>query len=179
MSPAIESCEGQLLRCLRRRFFLGKEVTRVLTDTAIRRSPDCAPVNMDGCLAMTVACSVGLSDEEKLSILRRRDQFRQWHSLDEKRYCLVCGEIFTGREIEVIKSTDGNGPLKLICPTEHCHATPMEWVPPSEDVLIKIAMVEAECHWVRQVRQAGRATQSYQRSASNRTSRTRSKPRLG
>ena len=130
-------------------------------------------------LAMTLLSLIRLSDEEKLEVLRRLDQFRQWHSLDEKRYCLVCGEIFTGREIQVIESTDGDVPLRLVCPTEHCHAIPMEWVPPTEDVLIKIAMVEAECRWVRLVRQAGRAMQSYQRSASKTTSRTKSKPRLG
>jgi hypothetical protein len=130
-------------------------------------------------LAMTLLSLIRLSDEEKLNVLRRLDQFRQWHSLDEKRYCLVCGEIFTGREIQVIESTEGGAPLRVICPTEHCHAIPMEWVPPTEDVLIKIAMVEAECRWGRLVRQAGRAMQSYQRSASNTTSRTKSKPRLG
>jgi hypothetical protein len=131
-------------------------------------------------LAMTLLSLIRLSDEEKLNVLRRLDQFRRWHSLDEKRYCLVCGEIFTGREIQMIESTDGDVPLRLVCPTEDCHAIPMEWVPPTEDVLIKIAMVEAECRWVRLVRQAGRAMQSYQRSASNNTtSRTKSKPRLG
>jgi len=128
---------------------------------------------------MTVLSSIRLSDEEKLNVLRRLDQFRQWHSLDEKRYCLVCGEIFTGRQIQVIESTDGDAPLGVICPTEHCAATPMEWVPPTEDVLITIAMMEAECRWVRLVTQAGRAMQSDQRSASNTTSRTKPKPRLG
>ena len=128
---------------------------------------------------MTLLSSIRLSDEEKLNVLRRLDEFRQWHSLDEKRYCLVCGEIFTGREIQVIESTDEDALLGLICPTKHCHAIPMEWVPPTEDVLIKIAMVEAECRWVRLVTQAGRAMQSCQRSAINTTSRTKSKPRLG
>lgn len=128
---------------------------------------------------MRLVSSIELSDAEKLNVLRRLDQFREWHSLDEKRYCLVCGEIFTGREIQVIESTDGDAPLRVICPTEHCHAIPMEWVPPTEDVLITIAMVEVECRWVRLVTQAGRAMQSYQRSASNTTSRTKSKPRLG
>jgi hypothetical protein len=51
---------------------------------------------------MTLASSAKLSDEAKLDILQRLDQFRQWHSLDEKRYCLVCGEMITGREIDVI-----------------------------------------------------------------------------
>jgi hypothetical protein len=128
---------------------------------------------------MRLVSSIELSDAEKLNVLRGFDQFWQWHSLDEKRYCLVCGEIFTGREIHVIESTDGDAPLRVVCPTEHCHATPVEWVPPTEDVLIKIAMVEAECRWVRLVTQAGRAMQSDQRSTSNTTSRTKSKPGLG
>jgi hypothetical protein len=51
-------------------------------------------------LAVTLASSAKLSDEAKLDILQRLDQFRQWHSLDEKRYCLVCGEMITGREIK-------------------------------------------------------------------------------
>ncbi len=106
---------------------------------------------------MTVACSIKLSDEEKLNVLRRVDQFWQWRSLEEKRYCLVCGEMITGREIQVIADTRGNAQLRVSCPTEHCKAIPMEWVPPTEDVLIKIAMVEAECRWLRLVTQAGRA----------------------
>ncbi len=36
---------------------------------------------------------IKLSDEDKLEILQRLDQFRQWRSLDEKRYCLVCGKM--------------------------------------------------------------------------------------
>jgi len=50
-------------------------------------------------LAMALASPIKLSDEEKLNILQRLDQFRQWHSLDEKRYCLVCSKIITGRQI--------------------------------------------------------------------------------
>ena len=153
-------------------------MARILTDTPIRRSPDCGTLDTKGCFGNDAPFFDQVIRRRKLNVLRRLDQFRQWHSLDEKRYCLVCGEIFTGREIQVIESTDGDTPLRVICPTEHCHAIPMEWVPPTEDVLIKIAMVEAECRWVRLVRQAGRAMQSYQRSASNTTSRTKSKPRL-
>jgi hypothetical protein len=51
---------------------------------------------------MAPVSATKLSDQEKLDVLQRLDQFRQWHSLDEKRYCLVCGEIITGREIQVI-----------------------------------------------------------------------------
>jgi hypothetical protein len=94
---------------------------------------------------MALVSSTKLSDEEKLETLQRLDQFRQWHSLDEKRYCLVCGKIITGREIQVIGDTPGNGPLRIICPTEHCSAIPMDWVRPTDEVLIKVAMMEAEC----------------------------------
>ena len=103
-----------------------------------------------------------LSDEEKLDILRRLDEFRPWHSLDQKRYCLVCGEMITGRQIQMNESARGGTALRVVCPTKHCDATPIEWVLPTEDVLIKIAMVEAEGGWLRLVRQAGRAIQSCQ-----------------
>jgi hypothetical protein len=128
---------------------------------------------------MTLLSKVTLSDQEKLDILRRLDQFRRWSSLEEKRYCLVCGEIITGREINVIQTTGGNGPTRIICPTEHCNATPMEWVQPTDDVLIRIAMIEFECHWLCQVIRAGRAIQSlHKKTTSNTISRTRPKPRI-
>jgi hypothetical protein len=111
---------------------------------------------------MRLVSSVELSDQEKLKILRRLDQFRQWLSLDEKRYCLVCGEIITGREMNVIRATRANGPLRIACPTEHCNAMPMEWVQTTDDVLIRIAMVEFERCWLGQIIRAGRAMQSQQ-----------------
>jgi len=107
--------------------------------------------------------SITLSDEERLNVLRRLDQFRLWHSLDEKRYCLVCGEMITGSEIQVIVSPRDEDPLRLVCPTKRCDSMPIEWVLPTEDVLIKIAMVEAERDWFRLVKQAGRAIQSCQK----------------
>jgi len=126
---------------------------------------------------MTRAYSVTWSDEEKLNVLRRLDQFRRWRSLDEKRYCLVCGEMITGRQIQVIGNTHGNAQLCLICPTERCNATPIEWVCPTEEVLIKIAMVEAEYHRLCQIIQAGRAMQSCRRKrTSNTINEIRPKP---
>jgi hypothetical protein len=145
-----------------------------LTYTPIRKSSDCATITRRGRFGMTFVSSAKLSNEGKLDILRRFDQFRHWHSLDEKRYCLVCGEIITGRGIKVIRSTRGNGPLRIICPTEYCNATPMEWVRPTEEVLIKIAMVEAERRRLCLILQAGRAM----RSLPTKISRTRAKPPL-
>jgi hypothetical protein len=127
-------------------------------------------------LAMALVSPIKLSDEEKLDALQRLDQFRLWHSLDEKRYCLVCGEIITGREIQVIEGTHGSGPLRIICPTEHCNAMPMEWVRPTDEVLIKIAMVEAELHRLGLINRAGRAMRSLPKV--NTIGRTRPKPPL-
>jgi hypothetical protein len=76
-----------------------------------------------------------LSDADKLDVLRRLDQFREWRSLDDKRYCLVCGKIITGRQIQVAGVTYGNGQLRLSCPTEQCNSIPMDWVLPTDESL--------------------------------------------
>jgi hypothetical protein len=129
--------------------------------------------------AMERASSIKLSDAEKLHVLRKLDEFWEWHFLDEKRYCLVCGQIITGREIKMIENRCGGLPPRLICPTEHCDSVPMEWVPPTEEVLIKIAMVDAERRWLRLIARAGRAMQSYERRRDKGINRTTPKPRLG
>jgi hypothetical protein len=92
---------------------------------------------------MELISPVHVSDEEKLKILRRLDQFRRWHSLDDKRYCLVCGRIITGHQIRLLGGTRGNGPLRMICPTERCHSIPMDWVLPTAEVLADITMEKA------------------------------------
>lgn len=80
---------------------------------------------------------IELLDPDKLHILRRLDQFRAWQSLDDKRYCLSCGKLITGREILVVGGTRGSGPLRVICPTRGCHSIPMDWVLPTDEVLAK------------------------------------------
>jgi hypothetical protein len=80
---------------------------------------------------------VELLDSDKLHILRRLDQFRTWQTLDDKRYCLSCGKLITGREILVVGGTRGSGPLRVICPTKGCHSIPMDWVLPTDEVLAK------------------------------------------
>jgi len=94
--------------------------------------------------AVVLSTATKLSDEEKLEALRRLDQFRQWHSLDEKRYCLVCGNLITGRQIRVSGGTRGNGPLRLSCPTERCNSIPMDWVLPTDEILAKVEKMAAE-----------------------------------
>ena len=92
---------------------------------------------------MALISAVKLSDEEKLQALRRLDQFREWHSLEEKRYCLVCGNLISGRQIQVAGGTRGNGPLRLSCPTERCNSIPMDWVLPTDEILAKVEKMAA------------------------------------
>ena len=84
-----------------------------------------------------------LSDADKLDALRRLDQFRQWRSLEEKRYCLVCGKIITGQQIQVTGAT-GNGALRISCPTKRCNSIPMDWVMPTDEILAKVERMAAE-----------------------------------
>ena len=77
--------------------------------------------------AWVLSPSIMLLDADKLDALRRLDRFRQWRSLDEKRYCLVCGKIITGRQIKVAGGTRGNPSLRIKCPTERCNSIPMDW----------------------------------------------------
>jgi len=83
-------------------------------------------------------------DAEKLDVLRRLDQFRQWRSLDDKRYCLVCGNIINGHQIQVTGGTRGNGPLRLNCATERCNSIPMDWVLPTDEIIAKVEKMVAQ-----------------------------------
>ena len=85
-----------------------------------------------------------MSDADKLNVLCRLDQFRQWRSLDEKRFCLVCGQIITGRQIQVDGGTRSNGPLRLSCPTDGCNSIPMDWVLPTDEILAKVERMVAK-----------------------------------
>jgi hypothetical protein len=92
---------------------------------------------------MVLSPPITLSDKDKLDALRRLDQFRQWRSLDESRYCLVCDKIITGRQIRLDGGTRGNGPLRLSCPTERCNSIPMDWVLPTDEILARAETVAA------------------------------------
>lgn len=70
------------------------------------------------------------------------DRYRKWRSLDEKRYCLACGQIIRGDDILVVGGTRGTGPLRLVCPTHQCHSIPMDWVIPTDQVLERMSMLE-------------------------------------
>jgi hypothetical protein len=91
-----------------------------------------------------VALLITLSDADKLDVLRTLDQFRQWRSLDEKRYCLVCGKIITGQQIQVAGGTHSDRPLRLSCPTAQCNSIPMDWMLPTDEILARVEVMAAK-----------------------------------
>ena len=117
------------------------------------------------CPVMTLSPPIKLSDADKLDVLCRLDQFRAWHSLEEKRYCLVCGKIITGKQIQLTGGTRGNGALRLGCPTERCNSIPMDWVMPTDEILAKV-----------EERMAAEEREAAARSAPIRTNRAPERP---
>ena len=93
---------------------------------------------------MTLSPPAPLSDADKLAALKQLDQFREWRSLDEKRYCLVCNKIITGREIQVVGGTRANRALRVSCPTERCNSIPMDWVLPTDEILALVKAAKFE-----------------------------------
>ena len=66
-----------------------------------------------------------LLPEEKLAVLQSADPRRKWHSLDDRRVCVLCERTITGRQVEVIR--DASGAFTLRCPTEGCQSLPSDW----------------------------------------------------
>ena|SRR6266513_1671724 len=64
------------------------------------------------------------NSQERLEILRGVDVQRHWSSLDEKRVCVICEKIITGRQIEIRGGPDH---YSLHCPTEDCPAAFSQW----------------------------------------------------
>jgi hypothetical protein len=87
---------------------------------------------------------IDLSGGEKLDVLQRLDRYRKWQSLDEKRYCLACGRVINGHEIQLVGGTRGTGPLRLICSTRGCHSIPMDWVIPTDKVIARMSVFYRE-----------------------------------
>ena len=63
--------------------------------------------------------------DQKLAILQEADSFRKWGSLDDRRVCVLCDRVITGRMIDVWQ--DERGTYHLHCPSPGCPATPRDW----------------------------------------------------
>ncbi len=66
-----------------------------------------------------------LSPEDRLAIVRRGDNSRSWHSLDDERVCVRCTKTFTGHEIRIGPQRDGG--YDIHCPTDGCDSIPVHW----------------------------------------------------
>jgi len=63
--------------------------------------------------------------EERLAVLHEADSYRKWYSLDDRRVCVLCDRVITGRMIDIWQ--DNHGGYRLHCPTPGCPATPRDW----------------------------------------------------
>jgi hypothetical protein len=81
------------------------------------------------------------SDAEKLATLQRLDRHRDWRSLEDKRYCLRCGRVISGFEIRIVPGGETNESEQLKCATPDCESIPMDWVLPTEEVLMKMSIL--------------------------------------
>ncbi|MBA3832680.1 MAG: hypothetical protein H0X34_12470 [Chthoniobacterales bacterium] len=64
--------------------------------------------------------------EECLALLQKVDRQQHWYSLDDKRVCIDCQQIFSGRQIEVLDR--GNNGISLHCPTPDCLSDSTHWL---------------------------------------------------
>ncbi len=71
--------------------------------------------------------SLDLPPELHLRVLRRLDSARRWNSLRDACRCRVCGDFFTGSEIQIVGGTRAYGPLRLHCPGLRCPVGPEAW----------------------------------------------------
>ena len=66
---------------------------------------------------------LGLQD--KLVALQENDSYRKWYSLDDRRVCVLCEKLISGRMIDVWQ--DEIGTYLVHCPTPGCPGTPRDW----------------------------------------------------
>jgi hypothetical protein len=76
-----------------------------------------------------------LPPDEKLKLLQRLDRSFPWRSTSERRLCLGCGKLISGREIKFKRGMGGLGLIDLECPTEDCNAGFLDWVDPRAEAV--------------------------------------------
>ena len=108
---------------------------RILSDQTIIRRPDCLFSFNEQSASCVMIAHVKLDD--RLSILRARDQFRRWNSLDDQRVCSICERKFKGRQVEIRCFPAGR--YKLFCPTLGCPSGPHQWLYPRAPVVSNVA----------------------------------------
>jgi len=74
--------------------------------------------------------------DDRLSVLRAEDRFRNWRSLDDERLCIICKRKFNGRQVEIRRP--GNRKYELHCPTEGCNSRPHLWIYPATPLVAHV-----------------------------------------
>jgi hypothetical protein len=98
---------------------------------------------------MTLSFEASLTEADRLEALRRLDQFRRWHSLDDKRYCLCCRKIINGWQVRIVSGSTDSAPLRLVCPTQSCESIPMDWVLPTGEMLATMSILPNDAELAR------------------------------
>ena len=81
-----------------------------------------------------------LHPEDRLDILREADSFRKWRSLDDRRICVTCDRVITGRQIKITRASASN--VRVACPTDGCAGSPREWVYPGNPLVSEKAWAD-------------------------------------
>jgi hypothetical protein len=97
---------------------------RSLTDALIIRAAYCITRSIR-IKSQPFTMNAHLFPEEKLALLQAADTRRKWYSLDDERVCVLCDRAITGRQIDVLRSSDNV--ITLRCPTEGCASLPSDW----------------------------------------------------
>ena len=81
-----------------------------------------------------------LHPEDRLDILRETDPIRKWRSLDDRRICVVCDRVITGRQIKLTRYSASK--VRVACPTDGCAGSPREWVYPGNPLVSEKAWAD-------------------------------------
>lgn len=67
-----------------------------------------------------------LAAEERLILLQAIDRGPRWYSLDDKRICGICEQVFSGRQIQF--QDRGQAGCVIHCPTPDCPGDFADWM---------------------------------------------------
>jgi len=96
----------------------------------ITQSATAPIVRFDAMSRLLFCIMIGhLKLDDRLSVLRAEDRFRNWRSLDDERLCIICNRKFSGRQVEIRRL--GNRKYELRCPTEGCKSGTHLWIYPA------------------------------------------------
>lgn len=88
-----------------------------------------------GVSALFVVMQASLSSDDRLALLQEIDDTHRWDSLDDRRVCVVCEQIFCGHDVRF--QSLGRLGVSLHCPTDDCPGQPVHWlnVPAAADMV--------------------------------------------